>query len=160
MKADLLEQLYIQYYNDVLLYSLSLSKDKAMAEDLAAEAFYKALETADDNINSFKPWVLAVCRNTYFTYLKRQARHTELHEYLEDDGESVIDKIIRDEEYRALYHAISVLPKEQNEVILLFYFENLPIKSIAMITGKTTTHIKVLLYRARENLRKILEVQL
>ncbi len=160
LKADILEQLYMQYYNDVLLYSLSLSKDRATAEDIAAEAFYKALETADDNIKSFKPWALAVCRNTYLTHIKRQSRHTELHEYLEDDGEATIDKLIRNEEYKALYHAISVLPMEQNEVILLFYFEALPITSIAMITGKSTSYIKVLLYRARENLRKILEVSL
>ena len=158
MKADILEQLFIQYYNDALLYSLSLSKNKVIAEDLAANAFFKALETADDSIRDFKSWLLAVCRNTYLTTVRKQSRYTELHEYLEDDGEATLDKIIRDEEYKALYHAISLLSKEQNEVILLFYFEDLPIKSIATIMEKTTTHIKVLLYRARENLRKILEV--
>ncbi len=160
MKADILEQLYTEYYNDVLLYSLSLAKDKATAEELAAEAFYRAIESADGEIKNFKAWVLAVCRNSYFAYAKKQSRFTELHEYMSDDGEAVIDKIIRDEEYKALYHAISLLPKDQNEAILLFYFEDLPIKSISMITEKSTAHTKVLLYRARENLRKILEVQL
>ncbi len=160
MKADIIEQLYIEYYNDVLLYSLSLSKDVVTAEEIAAEAFYKAIESADRKIKNFKAWVFAVCRNTYITHLKKQSRVTELHEYMPDECEAMLDKIIKDEEYRALYHAISLLPKEQNEVILLFYFEDMPIKSISEITGKSIAYVKVLLYRARENLRKILEVKI
>ncbi len=160
MKADALEQLYIEYYNDVLLYSLSLTKDKATAEELASDAFYKALASADGEIKNFKSWLFAVCRNAYFTLVKKRSRFTELPDYLADDGEAVLDRLITSEEYKALYHASSLLPKEQSEVLLLFYFENLPIRSIEEITGKSTSHIKVLLFRARENLRKILEVQI
>ena len=74
-----------------------------------------------------------------------------------DDSEELIDQIIRNEEYKALYHAIGHLPKEQNEVVTLFYFENLPIRSICEIMGKKEPAVKVLLYRARKNLRKFLE---
>ncbi len=158
LKADALEALYIAYYNDVLLYALSISRNRAVAEDLAAEAFYKALISADEHIKDFKPWLMAVCRNVYMTWLRKQSRYTELYDDLPDGEESTLDKIIRDEEYRALYRAVSLLPREQNEVILLFYFEDLPVRSIAVITGKSETYVKVLLYRARENLRKLLEV--
>ncbi len=158
MKADALEELYIAYYNDVLLYALSIFRNRAVAEDLAADAFYKALISADEHVRDFKPWLMAVCRNAYVTWLRKQSRYTELHENLPDGDEPILDKIIRDEEYRALYRAVSLLPREQNEVILLFYFEDLPVRSIAMITGKSQTYVKVLLYRARENLRKLLEV--
>ena len=158
MKADVLESFFATYYNDALLYSLSLTKDKSNAEEIVSVAFYKALNTADDNIRDFKSWLLTVCRNTYVSQCRKQSHYTELHEYLADDSEELIDQIIKDEEYRALYHAIGLLPKEQNEVITLFYFENLPIKSICEIIGKKETNVKVLLYRARENLKKILEV--
>ena len=158
MKADVLESFFARYYNDALLYSLSLTKDKSNAEEIVSVAFYKALNTADDNIRDFKSWLLTVCRNTYVSQCRKQSRYTELHEYLADDSEELIDQIIKDEEYRALYHAIGLLPKEQNEVITLFYFENMPIKSICEIIGKKETNVKVLLYRARENLKKILEV--
>ena len=40
---------------------------------------------------------------------------------------------------------------------MLFYFEELRIKDIAGVTGKTEDYVKVLLYRARENMKNILE---
>ena len=159
MRADILEQFFAQYYNDALLYSLSLTKNKELAEEIVSTAFFKALHTADGDIRDFKSWLLTVCRNMYYSHHRRQSRHTELQEHLTDDREAVVDQIIKDEEYRALYHAIGLLPKDQNEVITLFYFENLPVKAISAVTGKKETHIKVLLYRARENLRNILEVK-
>ena len=42
-------------------------------------------------------------------------------------------------------------------IITLFYFENVPIKTIGEIIGKNENNVKVLLYRARENLKQILE---
>ena len=59
MKADALEQLFAQYYNDALLYSLSLCRDRSNAEDLVAFACLKALHTADE-IRDFKSWLLTV----------------------------------------------------------------------------------------------------
>ena len=51
-----------------------------------------------------------------------------------------------------------LLPQTQAEVITLFYFERLSVKEIAGITGKTPDNVKVILCRARESLRKKLEV--
>lgn len=158
MHTETLEHFFAKYYNDALLYSLSLTRDKSNAEELVSIAFLKALHTADDDIRDFKSWLLTVCRNTYISKCRKQSRFTDLHEYLADESEELIDRIIKDEEYRSLYRAIGLLPKEQNEVITLFYFENLPIRSISEIIGKKESYIKVLLYRARENLKKILEV--
>ncbi len=158
MKADILESFFAKYYNDALLYALSLTRDRSNAEELVSIAFFKALQTADDDIREFKPWLLTVCRNTFLSKIKKQSRYTELHDYLADDSEELLDRIIRDEEYRALYHAIGRLSKEQNEAIILFYFEEMSIRAIADIMGKKEAAVKVLLYRARENLKKILEV--
>ena len=156
MKTDILEELYAKYYRDALLYSLSLTNDSAAAEDLVSGAFLKALHAGDNDIREFKPWLLAVCRNTFLSQCRKKNRLTELPEYLSDESEELVDRIIRDDEYRALYRAIGLLQKDQKEVVILFYFENLPVRSIAQITDKREAYVKVLLYRARENLKKIL----
>ena len=90
---------------------------------------------------------------------RKSSRFTgeEIPEDLADDREEVIEGIIRREEYRSLYRAIGLLPDTQKEVITLFYFSGLPIKSISEITGKSETNVKVLLCRAREKLRTIME---
>ncbi len=157
MKNDVVEELFIKYYNDALLYVLSLSRNKALAEDTVSTAFFKALRGSDEKIVNFKPWLMKVCRNVCFDMLKHRKRYAALDEGLKDESENAVDKIIKDERYKSLYRAIELLSEAQREAVLLFYFEELRIKEIASVTGKTEDYVKVLLYRARENLKNILE---
>ncbi|MBQ3757014.1 MAG: sigma-70 family RNA polymerase sigma factor [Oscillospiraceae bacterium] len=159
MKSDIIDQLFSQYYNEALLYTISLCRNRTIAEDVVSNAFFKALTLADDSIRDFKPWLLTVCRNEFISVCRKNCRFTgeEIPEDLADDREEVIEGIIRREEYRSLYRAIGLLPDAQKEVVTLFYFSGLPVKSISEITGKSETNIKVLLCRARDKLRTILE---
>ncbi len=157
MRNDVVEELFKKYYNGALLYTLSLTANKHLAEEIVSTAFYKALRSADDDIKNFKPWLIKVCRNVCFDTLKKRKRYADLSEDVVDESEQAVEKIIRDEQYQALYKAIELLPDSQREVVLLFYFEDLKIKDIAAVTEKTEDNVKVLLYRARENLKKILE---
>ena len=157
MKHDIIEELFSKYYNDTLLYTLSLTKNYPLAEEIVSDAFFTALKTADGEVTNFKAWILKVCRNLYLNRLRKDKRLSELDENMADMSESVLDDIIRKEEYRALYHAISLLNSSYKEVITLFYFEDLSIKDIALVTGKSEVVIKVTLFRGREALKKILE---
>ena len=159
MKTDRIDQLFSQYYNEALLYTVSLCRNRTVAEDIVSEAFFKALSLSDDSIRNFKPWLLTVCRNEFISVCRRDRRFTgeDIPEDLADDREEVIEGIIRREEYRSLYRAIELLPDAQREAVMLFYFSGLPIKSIAEVTGKSEANTKVLLCRAREKLRHIME---
>lgn len=159
MKPDIIDQLFSQHYNEALLYTISLCRNRTVAEDIVSNAFFKALTLADDSIHNFKPWLLTVCRNEFISICRKNSRLTgeDIPEDLADDREEVIESIIRREEYRSLYRAIGLLPDTQREVVMLFYFSGLPIKSISDVTGKSETNTKVLLCRAREKLRKIME---
>ena len=159
MKPDIIDQLFSQHYNEALLYTISLCRNRTVAEDIVSSAFFNALTLADDSIHNFKPWLLTVCRNEFISICRKNSRLTgeDIPEDLADDREEVIESIIRREEYRSLYRAIGLLPDTQREVVMLFYFSGLPIKSISDVTGKSETNTKVLLCRAREKLRKIME---
>ena len=159
MKPDIIDQLFSQYYNEALLYTISLCRNRTVAEDIVSDAFFKALTLTDDTIRDFKPWLLTVCRNEFISACRKSSRLTgeEIPQDLADDREEVVESIIRKDEYRSLYRAIGLLPDTQKEVVTLFYFSGLPVKSISEITGKSETNIKVLLCRARERLRTIME---
>ena len=156
MKNDVIEELFSKHYSDALLYTLSLTKNYPLAEEIVSDAFYTALKTADDEVNNFKAWLLKVCRNLFLNNRRKYSRIQELDENIADESESALEGIIRKEEYRALYHAISVLNPAYKEVITLFYFENLSLKDIALVTGKSEAVVKVSLFRGRESLKKIL----
>lgn len=156
MKHDIIEELFSKYYNDALLYTLSLTKNYPSAEEIVCDAFYTALKTADDEVHNFKAWLLKVCRNLYLNSLRKSNRLQEMDENIADMSETALENIIRKEEYRALYHAISLLSSSHKEVITLFYFENLSVRDIALVIGKSEAVVKVTLFRGREALKKIL----
>ncbi len=159
MKNHAIEELFSKYYNDALLYSLSLTKNYPLAEEIVSDAFFIALKTADGEVKNFKPWLLKVCRNLFLNQQRKTKRYQELDEGVIDESETALEKVIRSEEYRSLYHAISLLNPAYKEAITLFYFEGLSIKDIALVTGKSETVVKVTLFRGREALKKILSTK-
>lgn len=162
MKSDVIDELFRKYYNEAFLYTLSICRNRALAEDIVQTAFFKALSTTDNNIKSFKSWLLTVCRNEYMTICRKQKKYfsDEPDENIPDENEKVLETIIKKEEYRALYRAISLLPDIQHEIVVLYYFSGIPLKSIAEIVGKTDSNTKVLMHRAKKKLKEILEVEI
>lgn len=159
MRSDIIEQLFAKYYNELILYMLSVCRDTHLAEDIVSEAFFKALMSADDDIRNVKAWLITVCRNEYFSYCRKHKReNAELNEAIADDNEPLLDKIIKDEEYRALYRTLSLLSPDYKEALTLFYFSGMSVKEISAITDKSEDNVKVTLHRARKKLKEILEV--
>ncbi len=159
MKHDELTELFKEHYNPLLLYMLSLSKNRVVSEDIVSEAFFKALMSPDAEIVNFRTWSFRVCRNLYFNHLRKSRRlATPQDESVADGRKAAIDEMIDDERYRALYCAVELLDDVHREAITLFYFEEQSVKQIAEITGKTQDHVKVILFRARKKLKALLEV--
>ena len=156
MKHDIIEELFKKYYNDALLYTLSLTKNYPLAEEIVSDTFFIALKTSDEEILNFKSWLLKVCRNLYLNSLRKSKRHQIYDDNVISESEHIIDNLIRDDEYKALHHAISLLGDLQKEILTLFYFEDMSVKEISIITKKSEEVVKVTLFRAREALKKIL----
>ena len=157
MRSDAVEELFKAHYNDAYLYTLTITKNAQEAEDIVSVAFFRALNTADKKIRDFKPWLLRVCRNEIYTRSRKSKKVTALEGDVADEAENAVEKVIMDEEYRALHKAIGLLPENLREILLLFYFEEMSVKEIADIVGKTEVNVRVSLYRGREELKKLLE---
>lgn len=159
MKKEAIENLFKKHYNEAKLYVMALCHDADLAEDIVSEAFYKAFVSIDEEKDSFKYWLLKVCRNCYFDHLRKSKRNLPLT----DDGKSEdnpLDNLIKAEEYRALYRALGLLQPNYKEVLVLYYFESMSVKEIAEITGETTDNVKVQMFRARQKLKTILEAEI
>lgn len=159
MKSDIIDELFRKYYSEALLYVLALCRDHTLAEDIVSTAFFRALESADGSIRDFRAWLLAVCRNEYLTQLRKSSRMSggEISEQVAAENEELIERVIRQEEYRALYRAIDRLSEGQKEAITLYYFAGLTVREVAQVTGKSETAARVTLCRAREALKKSME---
>lgn len=159
MKNDAWEALFKKHYNEALLYVYSFCRNRALAEDIVQEAYMRAIRSIDEERDGFKFWLFKVCRNCYFDHLRRTKRLEPIDGDLADNDE-LVDEIIQKDEYRALYHALSLLKDSYREVVRLFYFDGMSVKEIASITDTSIDNVKVQLFRARAKLKEILEVSL
>ncbi len=56
--------------------------------------------------------------------------------------------------------ALIRLPEDDATIITLYYFEELPLKEIAMVIGQSVNNVKVKLFRGRKKLCSILKTKL
>ena len=139
-----------QYTNTISKIAYSYTKNKEVAEDITQNVFlnYMTSEyTFHDNEHK-KAWLIRVTINEckkYFRWLNYQLKN------------SCIEKL-EPTEYHDVYYAVMDLPQKYRIVIHLYYYEELPIKEISLILKKNENTIMSLLHRARQRLKKIMEV--
>ena len=160
MEQTVLEELYQRYYQSTYLYVLALCKDAALAADLVADAFVKAWLTLSDAEPHFQYWLLRVCRNLWLDYLKHQR-------YQVPDGEAALSlltdpntpelHILQTERNEKLYKGILSLPPSDQELLVLFYFSQVPLKKLAEIFHISPGTARTRLFRARTKLKQLLE---
>ena len=133
MTADEKERLYVEYREKVLSYIRSRVFNASDAEDLCGDVFVKAFAAAD----SFDPskasagtWLYSITRNTVIDYCRRIRPTEEIPEEL-SDGSLPEDEILNAEALEELAAALEQLPAELTDVIVLHYYDNLPLTEIA-----------------------------
>ncbi|MEH6933708.1 sigma-70 family RNA polymerase sigma factor [Bacillus sp. JJ783] len=163
-KEDLIDEIMNKYGQEVLQLVYSYVNNKEVAEDLTQDIFvkcYKTLHTYKGNSN-LKTWLWRIAINHCKDYIKswynKKVIVTEDEfAYIEVQHDSVEQTVIQNAEDRRLASAVMNLPIKYREVIYLFYYEELPIKDIAIVIEVKENTIKTRLKRAKELLKKGLE---
>lgn len=132
----------------VIAFSYLQSKDDA--EDVLQNTFLKLWNSnkdfeSDEHIDK---WLTKVCINDCKNVFSLPFRK---HKSLEDEYDlSTFDKYFNID----LYNAILSLNKKERLVVMLFYYDDLPIKEISALAGIKESTVKSLLKRSREKLKQ------
>lgn len=144
-------------------YSLafSLVKNKEVARDIVQTSFLKAFKGIPkfhENAK-FSTWLFRIvvneCNQTF-----RKKKISSIDENKELNSLEMPDKedpSFQKERKKILKHAISILKPKEALVIRLYYLCELNHEEISDITGVSLSNSKVILHRARINLKDILE---
>lgn len=154
------EELVSRYENRIYSFLLQLGGNAADARDATQNTFARAFRKLDqfDPHRSFASWLFAIARRKGI-----DAFHSRLpcrgEESLEQmDADSPDELLARRDDAEELWgRARATLPPAQFEALWLRYVEEMKVAQIAAVVGKTQTHVKVLLFRARNTLAKTLE---
>ena len=128
-----------------------LTRDTHDAQDLVQESYLRAFRSfAGFRGDNARPWLLAIVRNTCYTWLKEH-RRAELDVSYDDDlhgGEYVAGSdvagapdnnpeaiLARQDDVRLVDEALQRLPVGYREVVVLRDIEELSYKEIALVAG-------------------------
>lgn len=160
----LMDEIMTRHGQDILRLVYSYVNDKELAEDLTQDIFvkcYKSLHTYKGR-SSLRTWLWRIAINHCKDFLKSwYNKHVVISEEQpithRTTKEMVEEVVIQKEEDDQLITAIMTLPIKYREVIYLFYYEELLIKEIAVITEASVNTVKTRLRRAKELLKERLE---
>lgn len=163
-KEVIFDEIMNSYGQDILRLVYSYVNNKELAEDLTQDIFvkcYKALHTYRGK-SKLKTWLWRIAINHCKDFLKSWYNKNVIVSENESSNnrtkkEMVEQVIIQKEEDDQLIFALMTLPIKYREVIYLFYYEELLIKDITVLTGTTDNTVKTRLRRAKELLKERLE---
>ncbi len=158
--ARALDEHYRRHGAEVYRYAYAVLGNHADAEDVRQTTFLNAYRALEQGVRPRKPsnWLLAIASNAIkqrFRQEQARPRQVELDERIassesDDEGPSVGE----------LLTALSKIPPQQRQAIVLREFEGRAYGEIADILGTTTSALEALLFRARRSLAEELEHQL
>jgi RNA polymerase sigma-70 factor (ECF subfamily) len=157
MVADF-ESIYYEHFHGVYRYVLSLCQNKAIAEDVAQETFYKAMENLDkfDGKGRIFVWLCQIAKNTYYSLYKKQKRLVSESDsdLASQDAPDFEGRYLDSEMSEKLHLLLHQLNEPYKEVFTLRVFGELPFAQIAELFGKTDSWARLIFYRAKNELRK------
>ena len=154
------EAVYKQYFHDVYRFTLSLSQNEAIAEEITQQTFFKALTAIDSYRGNcqLKVWLCQIAKNCYFSYYASQqsCKKIESTNYLTKTYENVETLFLQKEDVYALHSALHCLNEPYKEVFTLRVFGELSFAQISNLFGKTESWARVTFHRAGIKLRDII----
>lgn len=157
IRQNALQEMVIKYQTELLHICYLYLRDATLAEDAAQETFLKAYRA----LNSFRgdsgerTWLMKIAINTCRD-MQRSTWHRHMDRRVTPDmlPQAAVPFETADED---LVISVMELPAKLKETVLLYYFQNMSVKEIAISLGITSPSVSNRLKRATKKLRIALE---
>jgi RNA polymerase sigma-70 factor (ECF subfamily) len=155
--ADAFGELYNIYLDRIYRYVFYQVKDKTTAEDVTEDVFLKswrAIGSRKGKEHSFLPWLFRIAHNHIIDMYRKGQKEVPLEtEGIAENGDYRV-ALEKKMEQQQLLDAISCLPPNQRQVIILKFIEGLDNREIGRVMNRNQGAIRVLQMRALVSLRK------
>lgn len=155
-QPKLYELIYKKYADKVFNYFwYRTGHNKPLSEDLMQETFLRAFERRDKyqaRGYSYLTYLLTIAHNLLVDYYRKpqsipiEDLPTDIVPY------EITDEIDRKSDAEALWRAIQTLPKQNRDILLMFYQSDMSIRDIAGVMRISENAVKLNLSRTRKKL--------
>lgn len=149
------------YTEPLLRLAYYYVKDPSAAEDIVQEVFIKLYHVSNnyEERGELKAFLYKMTANKSKDYLKSWSyRKVQLQNHLFTQySKTDEDGLVKKDEQTIIGDAILELPIKQKEVLIYFYFHEMPIAEVAKILSIPESTVKTRLRRGKELLRNTLK---
>jgi RNA polymerase sigma-70 factor (ECF subfamily) len=152
---DAFEELVTRFEGRIFGFAVNQCRHAGDASEVAQETFVRAYQAISqyDSRRPFAPWLFAIARRKCLDSMRAALRHSDETMPELTDLDDPAELLAREEQRRDLWQlARRRLPQAQFQATWLRYVEDMKVADIARVLGTTETHVKVLLFRARNTL--------
>ena len=153
-----------RYQSQVRNYLRQLTRDAALADDLAQETFIRAWEKMD-SISSggrFSAWLMKVAHNMFLRSYRKSKRYGRLMENLEHETTvmtSVDNDTVSGEVTFDMPKYLAILSEEERSVMLLYFVNDLTHSEISEVSGLPLGTVKSHIHRGKFKIREHFELK-
>lgn len=161
-----LNRLMDAWSQPLIAYLIRLTGSDATAQDLAQETFVRVYRHRLEYRSSqkFSTWLFAIATNLARNHARWRGRHPETllgHENLSElpvisKDAPPDEQTIANERIEAVQKAVSELPQDMREVLILSTWHGMSHAEIARVQDTSEKAVELRLYRARKLLRDLL----
>lgn len=164
--AQAFGELYERYVDRIYNYIYYRTGDPHEAEDLTARVFYRALAHMDEYKQKgapFAAWLYRIAHNLVANWHRDRSRRRDIR--LDDittlpEKHNGPEKLAEQgEDTRLLLSAMSVLPAERQQLLILKFVDGMSNAQIAQVMGRSEGAIKSLYHRTLIALRDELDTR-
>jgi RNA polymerase sigma-70 factor (ECF subfamily) len=141
----------------VFNFIFQLTRQRQDAEDLTQQTFIKAYRNLHrfDCARPLINWLLTIARRTALNHFRDSKKWEVVPDHLASTEPSPARSAEQHEHAENVWaHARRLLSQREFEVMWLRFGEELSTEEAARIVGVTATHLKVIVFRARQQLLK------
>lgn len=160
MEQEKFEELYKDFYKDLVKVAMNMLGSLEIAEEMTQEAFIRLYNRELDFPEPVQAryWLIRVVKNLCLNHLKRrklEQKHLKKQKrettFYKETGET---KALLNESRSIVEESLLSLPKNLKEPLVLREYGNLSYKEIAKALNISESNVKVRIFRARQFLAK------
>jgi len=166
--VDALEEIFQRYKKPILNYAFKLLSSFADAEDVVGEVFYilTSRKNSYEPVAKFSTWIYTIAHNVAIDRIRRRRKVFFFWQKKDKDGSAYEELDIPDTRFMPdsnaeesdisayVKKAIDKLPFQLKEAIVLRQYHNLSYEEISAVLNCSLSKVKILIFRAKECLRK------
>nr|WP_255686760.1 RNA polymerase sigma factor SigX [Pontibacillus sp. HN14] len=152
------QQLFKQYYPNVVRKVMKVVQDQQTAEEIAQEVFLKLYHEDWEGIQSIPAWLMTVAVRLSYNYIRTEKRQMKKAEkqatYSKDVISSVEETYMNKEDRNEVKEALAQL-NERDQLLLMMKFSGYRYEEISQIAQVERTSVGTLIARAKKRFKHI-----